>query len=297
MIAAAPETVEAEIITDWSADQSPAGSFLDDDGGYAGLSVKPDTFIYGKGFIQTDNMLLLNDMDKIGEVAISGEDAIAVAQNMLYELGIDNMVVDSLEKAQRYARLTNSTYTRYSEKPVSKGYFIKFARNVDGIPGITNHSVSFYYLDDFDYRAPLYPEEIRIYVDEAGKVQSFAWRYPLEIEETVTENASLLPFEAVKQRIRDMLTYINSYNTRPIDVTSIEMRMTIVNVKDHPDEAMYVPAWFIDYTKTDEESGQIEYRLALNAVDGGRVLEIPLDDNPEMQQAIDEARESSLNNQ
>jgi len=26
-------------------------------------------------------------------------------------------------------------------------------------------------------------------------------------------------------------------------------------------------------------------------------MEIPLDDNPEMQQAIDEARESSLNNQ
>jgi hypothetical protein len=70
-------------------------------------------------------------------------------------------------------------------------------------------------------------------------------------------------------------------------VTGIEMKMAIVDVKDHPDEAMYVPVWFIDYTEI-SESGPIEYRLALNAIDGGRVLEIPVDISPEMQQAIDE---------
>lgn len=292
MIAAAPETAETEKITDWSADKSPSGSFLDEDGEYAGISVLPDIFMYGKGLILTDSMLLLNDMDRIGEVAISREDAIAAAQDMLHKLGIDNMAADSLEKAQRYARLSNSAYPQLSEKPASKGYFIKFARNVDGIPGITSHGTYVSMMDDFDYRAPLYPEEIRIYADETGKIQSFVWRHPLETEETVTENAGLLPFEEVKQRIRDMLTFIDSYDSQPIEVTSIEMKMAIVNVKDRPDEAMYVPAWFIDYTETDE-SGTIEYRLVLNAADGGRVLELPIDSDTQRQ--MDKAREDHLN--
>jgi hypothetical protein len=70
------------------------------------------------------------------------------------------------------------------------------------------------------------------------------------------------------------------------------MNMAIVSVKDHPDEAMYVPAWFIYYTETfyDEDTGgnlQQSARLALNAVDGGRVLECPVDIDPETQQMID----------
>ncbi len=290
MIPDAPETVEPKVITDWSSEQSPSGSFLDDDGEYAGISVSSDWLSYGKGFVQTDSMLVLNDMNKIDEVAISEDDAIAAAQNTLHELSIDNMVADSLEKAQRYARLTNNAYAHYSEKPVSKGYYIKFARNIDGISGITSHGTYVSMYDDFDYSAPLYPEEIRIYVDETGNVQSFAWRYPLEIEKTVTKNANLLPFEEMKQRIRDMLTFINSYDSLPIKVTNIEMHMALVDVKDQPDEAMYIPAWYIDYTETDEE-GSIEYRLVLNAVDGGRVLELPIDS--EMQQAMDDAQESS----
>jgi hypothetical protein len=213
---------------------------------------------------------------------------------MLHELGVDYMVADSLEKAQRYACLSNNTYAEYSEEPTSKGYLIKFARNVDGIACITNGDISFYVTDEFDYKAPLYPEEIQIYVDEAGKVQSFLWTQPLEIEEKAAENTGLLPFEEIKQRICNMLVYINSYNDKPTNVTSIIMNMTIVNVKDHPEEAMYVPAWFIHYTKTYDENIQQEYTLVLNAIDGGRVLELPTDISPEIQSQMDED-EKTLN--
>jgi|AGTN01.3.fsa_nt_gi hypothetical protein len=117
MIAAAPETVEAEIITDWSADQSPAGSFLDDDGGYAGLSVSTDIFEYQNGSIELEWIRKALGDNPIGEIAISEEDAVAAAQNMLRELSIDYMVVGSLEKAQLYSYLSNSTYDRLSEEP------------------------------------------------------------------------------------------------------------------------------------------------------------------------------------
>ncbi len=287
MIASAPETIEAEKIVNWSGDQSPAGSFLDENSEYVGISVGPKTFSYKKGYIITENILAMNDIDKIGDVTISKEDAITAAQNMLHELDVDYMVADSLEKAQRYACLSNNMYAGYSEKPASKGYLIKFARNIDGIACITNGALSFYVTDEFDYKAPLYPEEIQIYVDEAGKVQSFFWTQPLKIEEKVSENTGLLPFEEIKQRICNMLIFINSYDNKPTYVTSIKMNMTIVNVKDHPEEAMYVPAWFIHYSKIYGDIQQ-EYTLVLNAVDGGRILELPADISPEIQSQMDE---------
>lgn len=287
MIAAAPETVEAEKITDWNMDQSPAGSFLADDGEYAGISVSPDTFVYMNGYIETERVALLNDKGRIGEAAISEGDAIAAAQSMLYEIGVDYMVADSWEKAQRYACLSGGNFAEYSEEPISKGYFIKFARNIDGIPAITNNGVSFYITEEFDYTAPLNPEEIQIYVEETGQIQSFVWREPLEIEDKMADNVSLMPFEDMKQRIRDMLTFINSYSGVPTIVTSIKMNMAIVDVKDHPEEAMYAPAWFISYLQQIDKDIQEECTLALNAIDGGRVLELPTDISPAIQAQMD----------
>jgi hypothetical protein len=39
---------------------------------------------------------------------------------------------------------------------------------------------------------------------------------------------------------------------------------------------MYIPAWFIYYTKT-YGNMQLEYTLVLNAIDGGRMIELPTD--------------------
>lgn len=287
LITTAPETVESETIVNWNVDQSPAGSFSKGNGEYAGLSVSSNRFSYMNGYIEPERVALLNDKDKVGELAISEEDAIAAAQNMLHELGVDYMVIDSLEKAQCYSCLSSTIYAEYSEKPTSKGYLIKFARNIDGIAAITNNGISFFIVEEFDYKAPLYPEEIQVYVDDTGQAQSFVWSQPLEIEEKITENVGLLPFENIKQRIRDMLTFINSYDSDPTKVTSIKMNMTIVNIKDHLEEAMYIPAWFVNYTKTYEDIQQ-ESTLVLNAIDGGRVLELPVDISPEIQEMMDE---------
>jgi hypothetical protein len=251
-IATAPETVEAEIITDWSADRSPSGWFLTKDGEYAGINVDPKRFLYMNGLIvggyfQTDEDIEANGEKEIGEIAIPGKDAVAAAQSVLDDLGFDDMVFSRLEKALRYSRLSNGTFAGLSEEPVSKGYIVKFARNIDGIAAITSGGPPFFYFSDFEYRAPIYPEEIRIFVGEAGKVRSFVWCNPLKIKERLNENVGLISFEKMKQRIRDMLTYIGSYYKNTMKVTSIEMKMALVSVKDNADEAMYVPAWFILY--------------------------------------------------
>ena len=295
MMETAPETVLDEIITNWDPTLSPSGSFLAEDGEYAEINVSPDRFGYmKKGFILSESMLSLSDKDAFGEVAISGEDAVAAAQNMLHELGIDYMAVGSLEKAQVYASVLDALAEPVKE-PLSKGYMVKFVRNIDGIVGITDHAIMISMKEDFAYRAPLYPEEIQVYVDETGKAQSFVWSHPLKTEGKVTENIVLLPFEDIKQRIRDMLTFINFNDSLPVQVTNIDLNMAIVDVKDHPGEAMYVPAWFIYYTQTfyDIETGEKEQqklRLGLNAIDGGRVLELPVDISPEFQAQMDKDR-------
>ncbi len=291
-IAAAPETVEPEVITDWSAAQTSSGSFLDDDGIKADISVYSDSFSYMKGVAITESMLSVNDRKKIGEPAISKEDAVSAAQAILYELDIDDMAAGSVEKAQLYASIEDA-FCETGVEPLSKGYLIKFVRNIDGIAGITDHSVMFRIEDDFAYKAPLYPEEIQVFVNESGKAQLFVWSHPLEIAEKVTDNVKLMPFEDVKQRIRDMLTYVFAGDTSPTVVTSVHLNMAIVDVKDKPKEAMYMPAWFVYYTQTfnDPDTGeekQQKLRLAFNAIDGGRVLEVPAEIGTDMQQAIDE---------
>jgi len=297
-ISKAPESVKTEYITDWQVDQSPSGSFLTEDGEYAGIYVSPDTFIFGKGYVETEYVKALNDKGKIGEISVSKEDAIAAAQKVLHEIGIDYMAASSLEKAERYARLSNSGGVNYSEKLISKGYLIKFARNIDGIAGIINEGVGFNVMDKFAYTAPIYPEEIQMYVDETGKAQSFVWAKPLKIEDKLNENVALMPFDEIKQRICDMLNFINSYqskmktvNREPVTVTRVEMKMTLINVKDKPDEAMYVPSWFIYYDEKFESVTQTA-KLVLNAIDGGRVLELPTDMSPEIEQQMEEDRKA-----
>ncbi len=288
-----PETVEPEVITDWNAKKSPSGSFLDEGGEYAQISISPNRFGYmKKGFALIEGMHIFVK-DAFGEAAISEEDAISAAQNFLRELGINNMVAVNLEKEQRYSTIEDAFS---GKEPLSKGYLINFARNIGGIPGImADHGVMYGIADDFTYRAPMYPEVIQVCINEAGKVEVFNWWYPLEVEEKITENAALLPFDDIKQRIRDMLTFINSSHSMPIKVTRIELNMAIVDIKDHSGEAMYVPAWFVYYTErfSDSETGEDVYqelRLGINAIDGGRVLEIPVDTSSDMQQAIDEQR-------
>jgi len=289
MMEMAPEAVEKKKVTDWSVARSPSGCFEEEKGEYAGISVCPSLFHYTNGYIESESMVEMNDGEKIEEIALSEAGAIAIAQDMLNDLGIDYMVVDNMERAQRYVCLSSTNiYPKYSEKPVSKGYLIAFARSINGIAGIIDNGVMFNIADDFAYQAPLYPEEILVYVDEKGSVKSFVWSQPLGIEEKLTENVYLLPFENIQQRIRDMLIFINSYCGKPIKVTSIKMNMTIVNVKDHPDEGIYIPAWFIAYTRTDKKSGiQQEYTLVLNAIDGGRVLELPVDISEDIQKQMD----------
>lgn len=273
----APETAETEYITDWTLDSSEdiiRGFVALDGERYAGLTITANFCSYGYGFVFENRMLAANGKEEVGEVSILPEDAVKAAEEMLRKLGIDYMKAYSMQKAQLHNRIGISEFSDYSDAPSTKGYYITFVRNIDGVSGRAYEGETSHEKDDFAYTVPFYQEEMFVYVDEKGDVQAFSWYSPLKLTETVSKNASLMPFEDMKERIRDMLFFVFSYSKLSITVDNIEMRMTLVNLPDNADAAMYVPAWFIHCVQQGK-AGRFERTIVLNAVDGGRVKESP----------------------
>lgn len=273
----APETVDLEYITDWSFEDNDGeinGYVVLGNDEYAGISVCQDYIGYGTGDVRTDGMLSANGLEPVGSVAISEADAIAAAERTLNELEISDMTAYSLRKAQSYSIKSISTFAVTSEEPVSKGYTITFVRSIGGIQNRPGESTIFRPEDEFLYTAPFFPEEIRMYIDEQGDAQTLEWLYPLTLTEKMTDNASLMPFSDVQQRIRDMLNAVYLYQGEPVQVDRIEMNMALINIKDSPEEAMYVPSWYIHCVQQGMTQ-DIEQTIVLNAVDGGRVQVYP----------------------
>ena len=273
------ETIIEEI-TDWNPGNSPSGYFYDLDGIKTSINVEEENFIFSNGVIWTNSFFELNGIMLSNDVLLSEEDAVRTAQEMLHDIGIDYMIDVSFETAYQYSSMYD-VFIDEGNGYLSKGYLIKFARIIDGIEGIINDFCIYNTREEINYKAPLYPEEIQIYVSEQEKVKFFIWRYPLEIGEILNDNVEILSFQDIKQRIRDMLIFNCSFYDNPVEVTSIVMRMTMISIENEPSDAMYVPAWFVNYIVTredmDEEFREQEYTLVLNAIDGGRIIEFPIE--------------------
>ena len=287
-----PETAEPEYITDLFIQNSVeniSGVVELEDGGSGRLSISANGFSYKTGEVWLDSTLGGNDLESVGDVGISPEDAVDAAFALLSDLGVYPMTVYSIEKAAMYPSAWAADVI--PERLIAKGFSIRFARSIDGISARVSESTTYNYQDEFAYVAPFIPEEIEVFIDEAGEVQQFSWFNRLEITETKSPNVSLMPFEEIEQRIRDMLFFINAYDDYPTTIRNIEMNMTLINIMDEPDKAMYVPAWYIHCEQEiDTGYGLItqERLLVLNAVDGGRVLEAP--QGSDMEAILEEER-------
>ncbi len=279
-IEALPDDMAEEEITNWDSKSSLSGYFFDSDGIKTLIDARKDTFSYSNGFIMSNSIFEMNDINLSTEVLLPVEDAVSIAQNMLHDIGIDYMINASFETAYQYSSMYE-VFINDSDEYLSKGYLIKFARIIDGIEGIINDSCIYNTSEEINYKAPMYPEEIQVYVNELGEIKYFLWKYPLEIGEKLNDNVELLSFKDIKKRIRDMLIFRCSYDENAVQVTNVDMKMTVISAENELSEAIYVPAWFVNYTVTredmDEEFREQEYTVVLNAIDGGRIIEFPIE--------------------
>lgn len=217
------------------------------------------------------------------KVTLKKEDAQLVADKTITDLGITGLAL---------VRADRAVSRDYPEKG---GYRFEYMRESGGIPGYQFRGGSWHKDEPPpQYSSPFSMEELSILVTEDG-VQEFYWYGCTKAIETVNENVELLPFEDIQQRLLDQVRFKNSFGqlesmkNYTVYITSAELRVGYIGVKDNPDQAMLVPVWvfesefgfYNDYLKKDERFNNNDSYM-LNAIDGGVVeMERPEEDFPE----------------
>jgi hypothetical protein len=285
----APETVTRDYITDFNLPEGDAvwGVVELGDGTYGSLSYGENMFSFTNGGYPEPESLgtAMGKKQIAGKFRMTEEEAVEASDKILKGLGIIGMTPQSIEKACFYPQ-TSIFWTE--EVPVSKGYWIEYVREIGGIQTQLGESWNFDEGQKYAYTPPWEYESVYVYIDEYGNMQQFSWFNPSQVTDKVSDNAELMPFPDIQERMRIELGNTLSEEMKAegklsVAVDRIELKMAMVNSEDDPDEALFVPAWYIHYTVnsaaeyTDEngepqtEPAKNEQLMILNALDGGTV--------------------------
>lgn len=217
--------------------------------------------------VQTEELLRTQGLSIEG-VSIEEKEAITCTEKVIADLEIKNFYLASIQKGQMYS-IDNTEIQ-------AKGYYLRYMRKngeletIDIGDGAVINSNA-----EPEYSAPWAQEKIDFLVDENG-IQMFYWSGLSKVSKTISENVRLMPFEELKDRIKKQLEYKYSWlndniSCININVNRIVLGATLINIKDHPDEGLLVPSWFIIYDeKNSIQTDEFVYTdaLVLNAIDG-----------------------------
>lgn len=224
------------------------------------------------GVVQPDSMLQEDDQC-VGDVNIVQSEAKEKARNVIEDLGIDGMILASIEKARKL--------DRFNSRIISKGYYCIYMRRIGEMNTIDiGTSVSVNTGNNIEYVPPWQQEKIYIFVGEED-IESFYWVGLSEIDETISNNVALLPFDDVKQRMRKQLKYKYAWTANiedskmDINVNQIVFGIALIGTKNKPNIGILVPAWYIMYNISFDNIDSNDV-MVLNAIDGS-VIEPRLD--------------------
>jgi hypothetical protein len=204
-----------------------------------------------------------------GKVKVTPEEAAAVADNVISGLGIKDMILIGAEKY----------VTPYA--PEKSGYEVHYGRESGGIVGYVPESYGWNNGEEPPmYSPPFYEEELTVGVSKDG-LEYLSWRNCAKAVETVNENAQLLPFESIKQALKDRITYKTQFNgglgrvNYTVNVTSAELRMGYIDIKGNSKQALMVPVWLF----RTQETWTVQHKIVIgneetykfNAIDGGAI--------------------------
>ncbi len=240
-----------------------------------------DTSNYTNYDKAANEVLSVNDTP-VG-VKMTREQAVAQGEEMLSKLGVTNMTLTQIApvfstfygiQAIRDKQAWQLLYV-----PAVKGISVNLRRALG--TDISNSIVG------TNGNAPMYYNEVfTLVIDDEG-MHFLTWQGAMELQDTVTESAKLLPFNEIQERIKEQLPrqYSDSnikaaYPTNIVHVTKLELGLMRVRVKNAPDEYMLTPVWdVIGYTDVNNSTGaakvdpqnHIITLLTLNAMDGSVV--------------------------
>ena len=205
---------------------------------------------------------------QIGAVAITAEQAVERAREMLETIGFSGMQVASVEKAR--------TVNAVTETVLANGYQIILCRGDGGYapfdPLLLGHSALQIY-EQSAYRKDWRPERMQMFVDERG-VRYVEQVYPLHVLRTVNENAALLPFARVQELLRNRFRHEfrwTEVSGGTVTVKRVALVGALVRVKNDLERAYIVPTWLCEYTTDTGGTPEQRYAIAVNAIDGTSV--------------------------
>lgn len=232
------------------------------------------------------------------QIGISEEDARKCVEDFVQKTGMNWEIHDTLCIRGFTVQENEDTYDDSGEMADpghDTAYKFILAHNVDGIQSAVTSSD---YLpdecEDDAYITWLY-EQISIIV-EADGIVDFEWEYPLEVEDSVSDNVGIISFDQAKDIFEQMMPLTtkgdleewsddeNSEVSITADVSDIRLGLMRVRSSGTEKSGLLTPVWVFygDYTQSfhylpGKGDGQEDYDnteaqpwilLAVNAVDG-----------------------------
>ncbi len=233
----------------------------------------------GFNFGTSGSLPILNDTDIdsqiLSEIGLRPSEAKQMVQELLDETGA-GMTVDSiyLQDDEQFGNYDD--IVRAAENYAYKVYCV---RTVDGVP--CSYVAGASEPVDGDMMAPYWHYESMELLVNSGGIFSIYWSTPIEVIETVNEDAQLKPFSEIKQIFEKIVSIKyepqaeyggNEYN---FEINRVSLSLHRIVEQDARETGLLVPAWNF-YGKltiaSDGPSGQYEELgesfLTINAIDG-----------------------------
>lgn len=237
--------------------------------------------------------------EDLADIGITEEDARKIVVDFIQKIGMPWEIHTVTAIAGWKDNQVNTSETEeedteiiQSDHPTAYSFYL--TQTIDGIQSAITSSdeVS----EDAAVASWLY-ESINVIVEKDGIV-SFSWRYPISVEDTVSDNVGIISFDQAKDIFEQMMpltargdleqfTDENMESTVDIKVTDVRMGLMRVRNSGNELKGLMTPVWLfygdytrnVEYTQAGKDAGydtgdtsfteaQPWILLAVNAVDG-----------------------------
>lgn len=228
-------------------------------------------------FYKDEANMFLKD-EKIGNLAMSSEEAQEKAINLVKSLGLEQWEFFSIQKD------TMPADTLYQERI---SYNIEFIKNYEGTEVIPQEQLSTIKGEN-DYAARYYYEKLTVRITN-GIITNVMLTSPMDVVEIESANAQVLSFEKIKDLLKNQLQSEYTFSKTlgmseeeyelmtgekdlkaEVSIQRAEFGLVRIKVRDNDKLFRYVPAWcfYGDTSVNGQTYKQSSIITAINAVDG-----------------------------
>ena len=198
------------------------------------------------------------DIAAIPTIETTQEDAIAMGNQLIADLAIDDAVCVGADKCWGGSYDPNASGPRgislaaYGvSNPFRCVWRLQYTRCVNGMETTYASNDCQPYIDSDDDKGVLPAcgyESITVYIDDTGIV-GFRWASPCEIGNVTVEDANVLPFDEIMQVFRNTFitaSELSEYGDRSVisvEIDEIRFGYTRIREVDVYDKGLLIPAW------------------------------------------------------